>query len=472
MNAGEIVERPAHGTKRIRGRFEGRVTMRVCVTDHQNPATPDLRSAGELAPSLALPWIVTLRYGVLIAQTLLLLLTHFVFGVTLPIAWCAGPLVLTAASNLWLQRVTDLSRVRPALGSILALDILCLTALLALSGGPANPFTLLYLVYITLSAVVLSKAWTWALGILAFVGFGFVFPVHVRVSIFEAHHTVEGFAIHLIGMWLAFAAAALLITVFIGKVSEALQKREQEVLLLQNQLARHERLASIATLAAGAAHELGTPLATIAVAAKDLELHGAGASRDSDVTEEARLIRAEVDRCRRILQQMSDRAAEPLGEVARPVDLKELLESVQNGFSPLAQGRLRTAVNGDGREAVLCADATIQALTALVKNALDASPDDQSVSLDAERTEATVRFTVRDSGPGMSWDMLKRLGEPFFTTKAPGAGMGLGIFLVRAYAERLEGNLVFESETGTGTKAVLELPATQEWREEWHPDPA
>ena len=446
--------------------------MRVCVTDHPDPAPPDLRSAGELAPSLALPWIVKLRYGVLIGQTLLLLLTHFVFGVALPIAWCAGPLALTAASNLWLQRVTDPSRVRPALGSILALDTLCLTALLALSGGPANPFTLLYLVYITLSAVVLSKAWTWALGILSFVGFGFVFPVHVRVSIFEAHHTVEGFGIHLIGMWLAFAAAALLITVFIGKVSEALHTREQEVLLLQNQLARHERLASIATLAAGAAHELGTPLATIAVASKDLELLGANVSRDPEVIEEARLIRAEVDRCRRILQQMSDRAAEPLGEVAGRIDLKELLERVRSGFSPLMQGRLRTAVNGTGREAVLCADATVQALTALVKNALDASADDQSVSLDAERTEATVRFTVRDSGQGMGPDTLNRLGEPFFTTKAPGSGMGLGIFLVRAYAERLEGKLVFESETGTGTTAVLELPVTQERPEDRRLDPA
>jgi len=446
--------------------------MRVCVTDHQDPAPPDLRSAGELAPSLARPWIVTLRYGVLIGQTLLLLLTHFVFGVALPLAWCAGPLALTVASNLWLQRLTDPARVRPALGATLALDTVCLTALLALTGGPANPFTLLYLVYITLSAVVLSKAWTWALGVLAVVGFGVLFPVHVRVSIFEAHHTVEGFAAHLIGMWLAFAAAAFLITVFIGKVSEALHTREQEVLRLQDQLARHERLASIGTLAAGAAHELGTPLATIAVASKDLELLGATVSRDPDVTQEARLIRAEVDRCRRILQQMSDRAAEPLGEVPRPIDLKEVVEQVRSGFAPVAQRRLRTAVHGDGREAVLCAAATIHALTALVKNALEASVDDQSVALEAECTAATVRFTVRDSGQGMSPDTLNRLGEPFFTTKAPGSGMGLGIFLVRAYAERLDGRLVFESATGTGTTVVLEVPVIQGRPAGCHRDPA
>jgi two-component system sensor histidine kinase RegB len=440
--------------------------MRVCLSGPHDPAPPDLRSAGELAPSLALPWIVTLRYGLLFGQASLLLLMHFVVGVALPIVWCVIPLALTAASNLWLQRVTDSSRVRSALGSILALDNLCLTTLLALSGGPANPFTLLYLVYITLSVVVLSKAWSWGLGLLSFAGYGFLFLVHVPVSIFEAHHAGEGFANHMIGMWLAFATATLLITVFIGKVSEALRKREQAVLLLQSQLARHERLATIATLAAGAAHELGTPLATIAVASKDLELLGTRGARDPEGIEEARLIRAEVDRCRRILERMSDRAAEPLGEVAAPVPLMELLERVRRRFSPPAQDRLQTAPDGSGPMVALCANATVQALTALVQNALDASADGQPVSLGAERSESRVRFFVEDSGRGMPLDVLNRLGEPFFTTKAPGNGMGLGVFLVRAYAERLGGNLVYESVAGTGTKAILELPMTHErWEE-------
>ena len=100
------------------------------------------------------------------------------------------------------------------------------------------------------------------LGLLSALGFGFLFWAHVSVSVFEAHHAVEAVPAHLVGMWIAFAAGALLITVFIGKVSEALRRREQEVLQLQEQISRHARLASVATLAAGAAHEFGTQLAT------------------------------------------------------------------------------------------------------------------------------------------------------------------------------------------------------------------
>jgi two-component system sensor histidine kinase RegB len=369
------------------------------------------------------------------------------------VGWLAVPLAVTAASNLLLPRLAERLGARPALGYSLALDTVCLTALLGLTGGPANPFSLLYLVQIALSAVVLSKAWTWALGVLSVGCFGFLFWAHAPLDAFEGHHTMQGFSTHLVGMWVAFVAAALLITIFIGKVSQALREREQEVLRLQNQLARHERLASIVTLAAGAAHELGTPLATIAVASRELEV-----SKDSDVAEDARLIRSEVERCSRILQQMSARGAELPGEAPVPIELAEFLEEVRQGFPPAAQEHLRTTASGEG--VTLPVEAARQALNALVKNALDASAGGQPVSLSAERIGGAVTFTVTDSGCGMSPATLNRIAEPFFTTKAPGSGMGLGTFLARVFAERLGGTLTFESETGKGTRAVLELPLT------------
>ncbi|MGA3096016.1 MAG: ATP-binding protein [Bryobacteraceae bacterium] len=436
--------------------------MRVCVTERRDPSPGDLLPAGELAPDLALPWVAKLRYGLLAGLASLILLTHYVFGVGLPIAWLAIPLALMAASNLFARRVIDLLGTRPALGTLLALDILCLTALLALTGGPANPFTVLYLVQIALSAVILSKAWTWALGLASAAGFGLLFAVHLRLPIFEAHHAADGFSAHLTGMWLAFAAGALLITVFIGKVSEALRKREQEVLALRDRLARHERLGAIATLAAGAAHELGTPLGTIAVASRDLEYYATEISRDAGVAEDARLIRSEVERCRRILNQMSARGAEPPGEAPAIAQLEEFLESVIAGLPPVARPAIRTEVAGALREAAFPRQAARQALTALVKNALDASEAGQTVSVSAEAAGGKLRFTVRDSGHGMSPDALNRVGEPFYTTKAPGQGMGLGAFLARLLAQRLDGSLSFDSEVGAGTRAVLEFPLIED----------
>jgi two-component system sensor histidine kinase RegB len=241
-------------------------------------------------------------------------------------------------------------------------------------------------------------------------------------------------------------------------VSEALRKREQETLSLRDQVARDERLSSIVTLAAGAAHELGTPLGTIAVASKDLELYATDVVQNRVVAEEARLIRAEVDRCRRILQQMSARGAQPLGETPVPLGLGKALDSVKQGFAAQERDMVATEVAGDSREVVLPPDATFQALTALVRNALDASDGSQAVLLSAECVGGKLRFTVKDSGCGMPRETLDRVAEPFFTTKPPGRGMGLGTFLVRAYAESLDGSLEFESDPGVGTKVILELP--------------
>lgn len=213
------------------------------------------RTGGRLRVQEA-EWLTRIRYGVIIGQVVLILVAEFLSRIELPLGWLAIPLAVMIGSNYllgWLSRKTN---ARRTLGLSLAIDIVALTAVLALSGGPANPFTLLFLVQITLSAVVLSKEWTWFLGVLSILGFGFLFISHVTLPVLEGHHAAQGFSAHLFGMWIAFVAAALLVTVLIGRVSEALRTHELEVLRLQDQLNRQEKVTSTATLAAGAAHEL------------------------------------------------------------------------------------------------------------------------------------------------------------------------------------------------------------------------
>jgi len=433
--------------------------MRVSVTEHRDSPRPDLRPIGELAPSIALPWIAQLRDGMWIGETTLILVAYYLFHVALPLPWIFLPPTLMAASNLVLRRYMQHFSDRSTLGLILALDTVCLTALLALSGGAANPFTLLFLVEITLSAVVLSKSWTWILGVFSILGFASLFWVHVRVPVFESHHEAAGFSVHLVGMWIAFAVGALLITIFIGRVSEALQRQEEETRQLQNRLAQHERLASVATLAAGAAHELGTPLATIAVVARELERNGNDASADGGVGDDARLIRAQVERCSQILRQMGERT-EPAGEMPVLISLRELCDQLRNEL-PVAQQAFVEAEVACDVTALLPPTAFRQALSALVKNALEASPAGRHITLTADGEPGRVRFTIQDAGCGMSPETLNRIAEPFFTTKATGGGLGLGTFLARLFAERMNGSLTFESDLGTGTKAILELPLTQ-----------
>lgn len=430
--------------------------MRVCVTDHRNLRIPDLRPTGELAPSLVLPWVARLRNGVLTGETALILITYYLFHIALPLKWIAIPLALSAATNLLVHRSMERFRQRSSLGLLLAFDTLCLTALLALTGGAANPFTVLFLVQITLSAVVLSKAWTWTLGMLSILGFASLFWLHVRIPLFEGHQEAAEFSVHLVGMWIAFSLGALLITVLIGKVSEVLRRQEEEALQLQKRLAHHDRLASIATLAAGAAHELGTPLATIAVVSRDLERDRDGPGVRADLVEDARLIRSQVERCSQILRQMGGRSVEPAGEMPTLINLRELCARVTSELGEKAD-LVRTDVSQDAA-AFLPVAAARQAISALVKNAVESSLSPQQIVLTAQSERETIRFTIQDSGCGMSPETLNRIAEPFYTTKGTGGGLGLGTFLARLFAERTNGNLAFESEVGVGTKAVLELP--------------
>ena len=230
------------------------------------------------------------------------------------------------------------------------------------------------------------------------------------------------------------------------------------MLILQDQVAKHERLASLVTLAAGAAHELGTPLGTIAVVARELERYAANVTSNDAVLEDARLIRSEVERCHRILERMSAQSAEPMGETPKSVRIRDFLMQVLAEFPEAQRALLKIELADEALAAVLPAQATAQSLAALIQNALDANVDRRPILIAATETGSELRIAVQDHGHGMPANVLRRIAEPFFTTKEPGKGMGLGTFLVRTFAERLGGRVLFDSVPGEGTTVTLELP--------------
>jgi two-component system sensor histidine kinase RegB len=262
-----------------------------------------------------------------------------------------------------------------------------------------------------------------------------------------------------LGQWLAFALVAALIGYFVGRVAGALRRREQELSAAREQAARSEQLASLSTLAAGAAHELGTPLGTIAVIAKELELASA---QDQFVNEDAKLIRQEVDRCRAILDRMRVDMIEGLHQNVTVAPLDELIDRLRSGLPEDERRRLQVRSVQPLKFVTGPVRAIEQAVHVLLRNAFDATPDDQPVMLDIRRHEGNTMFSVEDRGAGMPEDVLKRAGRPFFTTKAPGKGMGLGLFLVRLVAERYGGRFELSSTVGVGTKSTLVIPETVE----------
>jgi two-component system sensor histidine kinase RegB len=408
------------------------------------------------ASRLNLSWLLKLRWVAISGQAVAIGVADLGMGIELPLLLLLSILVVEIVSNIaatqWAARRLEVAE--GAIAALMALDVLLLTIIIHVTGGPFNPFSSLYLVHIALAAVVLSAKYTWALSAFAFVAFGALFLLpHAD----HAVHHADQMRMHLRGMWVAFGTAALFIAYFVTRVRRDLADRDVELARVRAAAQHSEKLASLATLAAGAAHELASPLSTIAIASSELlaalEKRGADATVYGDV----RLIRQEVERCRTILNQMALDAGQSAGEGFSQVTPRELLGDATEGMDA---ARLKFAVQeaAEGVALFVPRRAVSQALRAVIKNALDATPKETETSISVQSLGDHCQVVVDDRGPGMRPEILERVGEPFFTTKEPGSGMGLGVFLSRAVLERLGGALHIESTLGRGTRVRLEIP--------------
>lgn len=427
-----------------------------------------------------LAWLHKMRWAAIASQLATIIVVRWGMDIELPISQMLSVIALAAVSNIglgqWLRAgqtswLSTAGRGQWLAGSLMMLDNLFLTVLLYYTGGPSNPFTVFYLVNIALAAAVLPARWAWTLDAAAFLCFALLFFVHVSLSALEHgpehehamhHHTRTApgpMSLHLQGSLVAFGAAATFIVYFITRVTSELARRDAELDEARQRKAQYDKLDALGTLAAGAAHELASPLSTIAVLVRDLELTLEQGVLDDEAIADTRLIRSEVDRCRRILDSMASTAGESVGEAWQRTTTDELLRTV---FANTAAGdRLEMTVDPRvaSRSMRLPKLAVCQALRAVVQNALQVSPAEDRVQVVASADEEGLSITVTDAGPGMSDDVRRRAGEPFFTTKEPGSGMGLGLFLARRVVERLGGNLSIQSQLGAGTTVTIQLPA-------------
>lgn len=413
----------------------------------------------EPEPRVTLPWLIRLRWLGVLGQAVAVIVADRVLQLGFSTAWLGSLVGLAAASNLALA---GLSRRLPAgwsaatvMGVAMTFDTALLTALLAASGGAMNPFSVFYLVHITLTAVVLSSRWTLLVAVLAFVGFGVLFLLPGDAH--AVHRGPARMAAHLEGMWVAFGLATLLITVFVRQITQAIGLQREQIATLREASARNARLAAITTLAAGAAHELGSPLGTIAIAAHDARLALDGIAGADAVAEDLRLIALEVERCEEILGLMAARAGQASDE-ARPLELAELMLAVRAQLGDERSARIEFRVSGASGELALPPGQTTQSIVALVRNGLDASPAGAPIVVEVSQRGSEALICVADRGAGIPASLLPRVGEPFFTTKQPGRGLGLGVFLVRAFVESRGGELDIQSTPGQGTRARMRIP--------------
>jgi len=427
---------------------------------------------------IAFSWLLYLRWGAVFCQILLIAAVAVFFHPLIPFAIISSIIGFEVASNCYFTFLLKREKLIPEwlFASVMFVDTGLLTILLLYTGGPMNPFTFLYLVHTVVGSFLMKPRWSWSLALFTIFCYATLFflpganpmsdiaGVHsgndqtICASTLAIESQVEDhMKMHLQGMWLAFAITTLFTVFFIGKIQMALEKHQITIEALKAAKIRNEKLASLATLAAGAAHEFSTPLASIAVASGEM-LHFLKEKKGpEELLEDTLFIRDQVGRCKEILFQMAADAGEHLGESLQELSVDELLDNVVSTFTE--DVRKKIIITNDAEKLMLRVPSRTLAriLRGLLKNGLDASEGDESVFITCSKTKDSLVFIVKDLGAGMDNDTLARSTEPFYTTKEPGKGLGLGLFLAKSAAERLGGSLKIMSELGKGTTVTLTL---------------
>jgi len=401
--------------------------------------------------AINLRWLLTLRFIALTGQALALWVAVVNLHMVLPqrpLVWIiAGMAVANLLSWLRLKRPWPVCEAE--LFCQLLLDVAALTALLYFTGGPTNPFVMLYLLPLALTAAALSGRYTWVMAGVTAACYSALLVWYVPLPQSHGAHGDE-FQLHVLGMWLGFVLSAGLIAWFAVKMAATVRSRDQLLAAMRERELKHERILALGTLATGAAHELGTPLATMAVLVKDIA-PGRGIP-----DEKLAILRAQIARCKEILSSLSAAAGQMRAESGRAVALDEFLREVVRRWQSMRPGvEAGVRLEGAHPPPTIVAEQTLaQAIINIFNNAADVSP--ASVEIDGRWTEADLTLEIADRGPGLAPELAGTAGQPFHTTKSD--GLGLGLFLAYTTLNRLGGEVRLLPREGGGVLCRLTLP--------------
>ena len=395
---------------------------------------------------LRLRTLVRLRWLAVIGQSIAVLGVQFILGFKLPLALCLAMIALSAWLNIFLTlrwRGGQRLAARPA-GLLLGYDVVQLAILLYLTGGLENPFAFLFLVPVTISATSLPLKWTLALAALAFGCSTILAFIHKPLPWSDAN-ALSLPPTYIAGMWAALVCGTVFSAIYARRIAEEARLMSTALSATEIVLAREQRLSALDGLAAAAAHELGTPLATIALVAKELKRES---PKNSPHTEDIDLLISQAARCRDILKRLA--VPEQLSDdMYQQVTLEAMIEDM---VAPLRGSEVKIIIDAavDGKiptpEPIFRRNPAITyGLSNLLENAFDFAAS--SVEVKARWNPTQIILVVADDGPGFDQTIFDQLGDPFVTTR-PGygeqdeneegrhEGMGLGLFIAKTLLER------------------------------------
>ena len=412
-----------------------------------------LIAASEVSGPISLRTLILIRWVAIAGQALTILIVHYGLNFSLPLV----PALAVVASSALLNLVLIVLRQWAArLGArdaalYLGYDTLQLAVLLYLTGGLQNPFAILILAPVTVAATILSRRAVIALSVLAVAAISVLALRHMplpwrREPLLFPPELV-------LGIWIALVLSTVFIGAYIWSVVQGARRLRDAVAATQLALAREQRVSAVGALAAAAAHELGSPLATIAVVAKELARE---LPRDSPHAEDAALLLSQSERCRKILAELAHHPEEDGGSPFTRLPISALVEAAA---APHRDQRVRlilaTAGEPTGEEPLVRRSPEIMhGLNNLIQNAVQFAA--REVSITTFWDAAAVTVEIDDDGPGFPLHLLGRLGEPYLSTRAGATDhMGLGIFIAQSLLERSGARLAFDNLADGGAHVAL-----------------
>lgn len=397
---------------------------------------------------LWLRWLVRLRWVAIAAQFITVTASFSLLASPWLVAPMYALIAMLAAGNLQALRTMAENQpvTPPLLLGQLTLDVVALTMFFLLAGGPDNPFTLLYLIHVAMAAVMLEPRRALSLTGVVLACYAFLHAWHLPLHLSNAPLAER--TLQVASQLGAMGIAAVSLVAFVVGLATTLRRRTRQLLEARDRTARTDRLRSVGTLAAGAAHELNTPLSTIG-----LRLRRVGRRHeDAETQRDIEVMNTQLERCSRVVEQLLVGAGDPSASGLEKHDIAEL---VREGSTLWRKGS-GVAVDLSGTEGLIAEVpriAFVQALINLLENAREAQEEiavTEPIQVRILREDAFVVVEIRDHGVGMP-DGSDRVGEPFYTTKV--TGTGLGVFVARAVADGSGGGLSYHPAEGRGTVA-------------------
>ncbi|WP_133365863.1 ATP-binding protein [Qipengyuania sediminis] len=423
----------------------------LALTRPPRAATPE--HAGVALADDNMRQLVQLRWLAVAGQLAAILAAHFGLGVALPLAPMLAIVGLLALVNIGIVLAPRPARIATgALFAALLTDMAGLTAQLYLSGGTANPFTYLYLLQVALAAILLPARLAALLAAVAAAGVALIGTGSLPLIVMPMHGLSQA-QIMLAANWFAFTMVAVLLVVFVVRISRNLRARDAAVAELRERAAEEEGVLRVGLFASGAAHELGTPLSSLAVLVGDWQRHPAFQA-DPELSEELADAAAELQRCKDTVGRVLHAAGRGRGEAMGAVRVGALLGAIEAEWRATHDTPLVAAWEGVGDVEIASDPSLPQAILNLLENAREARSD--IVELTARTQGSEIAIAVRDKGKGFPSEVLAELGRP--QRSAKGTGHGIGLFLSASVARRLGGRLTACNLDSGGAEVTLHLP--------------